>query len=88
MTILRYAITSRALFAGDCTERQAALLEQSVRWVANGIDIIQLREKDLPAAILVDISRKIIKIIGLSLGHTRLLLSSRPDVAIAAALGA
>ena len=48
--MLRYAITSRALYPGDEPEKQAALLRQASRWAADGIDFIQLREKDLPGA--------------------------------------
>ena len=48
--MIRYAITSRTLFPGDDRQQQAALIRQCDRWVADGIDFIQLREKDLAAA--------------------------------------
>jgi thiamine-phosphate pyrophosphorylase len=82
--VLRYAITNRALFPGDDRQQQAALLEQATRWIAGGIDLIQLRERDLPAATLVDLARKILKNIALSSSPTKLLINSRPDIAIAA----
>jgi thiamine-phosphate pyrophosphorylase len=82
--VLRYAITNRALFPGDDRQQQAALLEQVARWIADGIDLIQLRERDLPAATLVDMARKILKNIALSSSPTKLLINSRPDIAIAA----
>jgi thiamine-phosphate pyrophosphorylase len=82
--VLRYAITSRALFPGDDRQQQAALLGQTARWAADGIDLIQLREKDLPAGSLVDLARKMMKEIGLASSVTKLLINSRADIAIAA----
>jgi len=44
-----YAITDRKLFPGDEQARCAALLAQAERWAASGaVNVIQLREKDLP----------------------------------------
>ena len=40
--MLRYAITSRALFPGDERHQQAALVEQAARW-ASEIDDEELR---------------------------------------------
>jgi thiamine-phosphate pyrophosphorylase len=82
--MLRYAITSRALFPGDEAQKQAALLEQAARWIAAGVDFIQLREKDLPASALSIMAAKLMKISILQSGHTSILINSRPDVAIAA----
>jgi thiamine-phosphate pyrophosphorylase len=82
--VLRYAITSRALFPGDDGQQQAALLEQTVRWAMDGVDLIQLREKDLPAGVLTELARKILKNIGLASSRTKLLMNSRADIAIAA----
>jgi thiamine-phosphate pyrophosphorylase len=80
--VLRYAITSRALFPGDDRQQQAALLHQAARWAIEGIDFIQLREKDLPAAVLANLSRKLIKILPPT---TKLLINSRADIALATA---
>jgi thiamine-phosphate pyrophosphorylase len=79
--MLRYAITSRALFPGDEREKQAALLREVSRWVADGIDFIQLREKDLPAMDIVFLAREMLAIA--STGSTKILINSRPDIAIA-----
>jgi thiamine-phosphate pyrophosphorylase len=84
-TVLRYAITNRALFAGDDRHQRAALLQQAARWIADGIDLIQLREKDLSAAAQAEISRKIIENIHLASRTTKLLLNSRADIAIVVA---
>src|ERR1700723_2688449 len=78
--MLRYAITSRALFAGDHPRQQAALVEQAARWASAGIDLIQLREKNLPAAWLANLARNLLKTLPAT---TKLLLNSRLDIAIA-----
>jgi thiamine-phosphate pyrophosphorylase len=80
--MLRYAITSRALFPGDPRHQQAALVEQAARWASTGIDFIQLREKELPAADLAELAREILKNLS---STTKLLINSRPDIAIATA---
>ena len=81
--MLRYAITSRALYPGDELQQQAALLRQASRWAAEGIDFIQLREKDLPTGDLAALAREILKAIALANSSTKLLINSRPDIAIA-----
>jgi thiamine-phosphate pyrophosphorylase len=79
--VLRYAITQRTLFSGDDRLQQAALVHQAARWAADGIDFIQLREKDLTAFDLILLARKILEAI--SPHPTRLLINSNPGVAIA-----
>ena len=83
-TMLRYAITSRVLF--PCSEREqlAALLKQAERWVKEGIEMIQLREKDLPAAAVVRLARSLLETIARCGSRSKLLVNSRPDIAIAA----
>jgi len=71
--MLRYAITSRAFYSGNEIEQQAALLRQASRWVADGVDLIQLREKDLPATDLAALAREILKAIALATSSTKLL---------------
>jgi thiamine-phosphate pyrophosphorylase len=83
--MLRYAITSRALYPGDEPQQQAALLRQASRWIADGIDLIQLREKDLPAAEIAALAREILQAIAAAASPTKLLLNSRPDIAIGTA---
>jgi thiamine-phosphate pyrophosphorylase len=78
--MLRYAITSRALFPGDARQQLAALVEQALRWASTGIDLIQLREKNLPASTLADLARSILRNLPTT---TKLLINSRLDVAIA-----
>jgi thiamine-phosphate pyrophosphorylase len=81
--MLRYAITSRASYPGDEPQQKAALLRQASRWAADGIDIIQLREKDLPAANIAALAREILQAIARTTSPTKLLINSRPDIAIA-----
>ncbi|HEY6412393.1 MAG TPA: thiamine phosphate synthase [Edaphobacter sp.] len=84
--MLRYAITQRTLFSGDDRDdslQQAALVRQAARWAAEGIDFIQLREKDLPSFDLILLARKILEAI--SAHPTRLLINSNPGVAITTA---
>ena len=81
--MLRYAITSRALYPGDELQQQAALLREASRWVAEGIDFIQLREKDLAAADIAALARKILQTIAAKASPTRVLINSRPDIALA-----
>jgi thiamine-phosphate pyrophosphorylase len=83
--MLRYAITSRALYPGDDLQQQAALLREARRWIADGIDLVQLREKDLSAAEIAALAREIIQAIATAGSPTKLLLNSRPDIAIATA---
>jgi len=83
IVVLRYAITHRALFPGDDQQQQAALVRQASRWAADGIDIVQLREKALPAATLATLARNILQT--LQGTPTRLVINSRPDIGIATA---
>jgi thiamine-phosphate pyrophosphorylase len=70
--MLRYAITSDTYLPGD-----------AARLAADGIDYIQLRDKRSPAAELVALARTILYEIT-PYPHTRLLINSRADVALAA----
>ncbi|MEO6982243.1 MAG: thiamine phosphate synthase [Edaphobacter sp.] len=81
--MLRYAITHRALFSGDDVQQQAALLDQCAHWAADGIDWIQLREKDLRTGDLAHLAHEIMEILHAANSTTKLLINSRPDVAVA-----
>jgi thiamine-phosphate pyrophosphorylase len=54
--VLRCAITDRSLFPGDESQKRSALVTQASRWAAEGIELIQLREKDLGPLELADIA--------------------------------
>ena len=86
--MLRYAITDRARFAAESGQqaeptRQTALLRQAARLAAEGIDFLQLRERDLSAAALASLARNLLATLCEHNPATRLLVNSRADVAIA-----
>jgi thiamine-phosphate pyrophosphorylase len=83
--MLRYAITNRAHYSGDEFEQQTALIHEASRWIADGIDFIQLREKDLPADSIAPLARAILDVIAITHSRTKLLVNSRADIAIATA---
>ena len=84
-----YYITDRSAFSGDERTRRQSLLDKIAEASTNGIDYIQLREKDLSARELESLAREAICIIGehqLSIANRRqtaLLINSRTDVALA-----
>jgi len=59
----------------------SALIRQTAQWAADGIDYIQLREKNLRPADLAVLARSILEILHNT--PTKLLINSRPDIAIA-----
>ena len=83
--MLRYAITDRAQLPGDELQRDEGLIRQAGIWVAQSIDFIQLREKDVPAGMLAEIARRMLSVTRGSHSRTKLLINSRADVAIAVA---
>jgi thiamine-phosphate pyrophosphorylase len=81
--MLRCAIIDRALYPGDELQQRAALIREASRWATDGIDLIQLREKDLPAALLTTLAREILRAIAQTNSPTKLLINSRVDIAVA-----
>lgn len=79
-TVRRYAITSRALFSGPDDRRRSALVQQAALWAAEGVEFIQLREKDLGAGQLAELARRMLE--QLHSSRTRLLINSRADIAV------
>jgi thiamine-phosphate pyrophosphorylase len=84
MSLLRYAITDRTQYAETEPKRHASLVAQASRLAAEGVDYIQLREKDLPAQDLIGLAREILSVIRETRSGTRLLINSRADIALAA----
>lgn len=72
--MLRYAITDRTLFSGSESQRRSALIVQALEWAAQGIDFIQLREKDLGPLELADIAHPMLDAIA-PYPSTRLLIN-------------
>ncbi len=79
--MLRCAITDRTIFPGDENQRIAALIQQARQWCQEGIEIIQLREKDLPASDIADIARQILK--SIVPGRSILIINTSVEAAIA-----
>lgn len=75
--MLRYYITDRATAGGS-----EKLLEYVKRAAADGVQMIQVREKDLHARDLYALTRKIVELT--ARWNVRVLVNSRADVAMAA----
>jgi thiamine-phosphate pyrophosphorylase len=81
MAIRLYYITDRHLFPGDGAEQERRLLEKIAECAAAGVDLIQLREKDVGTRVLEELAHKAMAALGGS--RTRLLINSRTDIALA-----
>jgi thiamine-phosphate pyrophosphorylase len=81
MALLLYYITDRRQFPGDRHEQERRLLEKIAECAAAGVDMIQLREKDLEVRALEELGHKAMA--ALAGSQTRLLINSRTDVALA-----
>jgi thiamine-phosphate pyrophosphorylase len=84
--LIFYYITDRRQFPGTAEEQRTRLLAKIAEAGRAGVDLIQLREKDLPARELERLAREAARAIRENAGpnRTRLLINSRADVAIAA----
>ena len=81
--MLRYAITDRARFVAESGQQaephlQSALLAQAARLTADGIDFIQLRERDLSAAALASLAHRLLATLRADLTHPAPGSSSTP----------
>jgi thiamine-phosphate pyrophosphorylase len=81
--LLLYYIADRTEFAGTQTERHAKLLQRIAEAACSGVDLIQLREKDLTMRELEKLARETMEIVRTSSETARLLINSRSDVALA-----
>ena len=81
-----YYITDRRQFPGTPAEQRARVLAKIAEASRAGVDLIQLREKDLPARDLESLAKEAVRVVRENAGgkRTRLLINSRVDVAIAA----
>ena len=82
MRVLRYAITDRRLLAGEESTPQDTPIAQARRLVREGIDFLQLREKDLAPPELLTLALALRQVLP-PLGPTRLILNGNLPVAIA-----
>jgi thiamine-phosphate pyrophosphorylase len=82
--MLLYAITSRRLFPGSEPERQAALVTLAHSWARNGVDYVQIREKDLPLPDLLVLAKRIVAAVREAGSKTCVLLNGPAEVALEA----
>jgi len=83
--MIRYAITDRTLLvtAGESSIGwRAALVDQCARLAREGLDVLQLREKDLPPQELAEVSRQVLRAVRANGAVTKLVINSRLDVAL------
>ena len=80
--MLRYAITDRTLFSGDESQKQGTLVRQAALWARNGIDFIQLREKDLLPDDLAHLATRILSAVAAESSPTRLLINGSLHAAL------
>lgn len=82
-----YAVTDRRLDAESAIDARARLVELAAVWAANGVALIQLREKDLSARDQVELARAMLRAMRAAARGAqtpRLLVNDRADVALAA----
>jgi len=84
--VFLYYITDRTQLAADEDTRRRRLLEKIAAAARSGVDLVQLREKDLAARELESLACQAVHVIhensGSAAARTRLLINSRADVAI------
>ncbi len=90
--MLLYYITDRSQFPGTEAQRRSRLLEKIAEAARAGVDLIQLREKDLPARDLESLARDAARIVRDRVAQppsavTRLLINHRLDIALAVGAG-
>jgi thiamine-phosphate pyrophosphorylase len=76
-------VTDRRQLSPDPREAESRLLERIADAIASAIDFIQIREKDLGARDLLELTSHIVQMRDTAESRTRILVNSRIDVAIA-----
>ncbi len=69
-------VTDRTVVKGD----RGNLVERVAQAVRGGVDLVQLREKDLPGGELLELASSLLEAIG---GRAKLIVNERADVALA-----
>jgi thiamine-phosphate pyrophosphorylase len=88
--VLRYAITDRRLLAPECLAQDAEGQARPIERLAarcgllagRGIDLLQLREKDLPEVGLIELGQAILSEVRRRNAHTRLLVNASSRIAL------
>lgn len=79
--MLLYAITRRSCLAEDEIARTQALQIQALRLAKGGVHYLQIREKDLPLAVLRSLSASIVEMVRPEASQIKILLNGPPAVA-------
>ena len=79
--MIRYAITERSSFAGDDAAQQAALVAQAAQLAREGVEYLQVREKDLSESATVALVRALRAAIADAGGSTKLMLNGTAALA-------
>jgi thiamine-phosphate pyrophosphorylase len=75
-------VTDRRQFQGSAQEQERRLLEKIAECAAAGVDLVQLREKDLSSRDLLALAQKTVACLPPG-AATRLLVNARTDIALA-----
>jgi len=78
-----YYITDRKQFPGTASEQRRRLLQKITQAARAGVHYVQLRERDLDGRELEALADEAVSAVKVAGTHTRLLLNSRTDVALA-----
>jgi thiamine-phosphate pyrophosphorylase len=84
--MLLYAITDRALLSDNEADRAEQLVLLASKWVAGGINFIQIREKDLAAADFLRLAESVVRAAHSGGSNTQVLINASPETATAIAL--
>jgi thiamine-phosphate pyrophosphorylase len=79
--MLRYAITDRTAYPGSIVMQKDALETQAARLAQDGVDYLQLREKDLPIHERVGLAIRLRTAIADGGGATKLFFNGQPSLA-------
>ena len=83
--VQRYAITSRGRYGSSEAYRLESVVQEASCWAAEGVNFLQIREKDLEAGELVQLVRQILTAVrSVQTDDTMVLVNGRADVALAA----
>jgi thiamine-phosphate pyrophosphorylase len=81
-SLLLCYITDRGQFQGVAGDKERRLLDKVTECSAAGVDLIQMREKDLSARQLEELAHKVVAAVPIG-SRTKLLINSRTDVVLA-----
>jgi len=82
--MLLCSITDRTLLGADAATQREGLVRQARVWAENGVELVQLREKDLPASEQIALARAMRSVLRDAKTATQLILNAPVPVALAA----